>query len=226
MFSVKKNSALVSQKESAWRLALSQSHFRKKAVLGLVLNILVLILFPFFFQHIEKRDGIQLRDIILDNIPAVNVSVFIFIIIWSTALLTLIRAIQQPEIFITFLFSFFILSLCRMAAISLVPLNAPQGLIPLVDPLSNTFYGGSFVTKDLFYSGHVSTQFLIFLCLKKKRDKNLTVISTISIAILVLLQHVHYTIDVLAAPLFAYFCFILGRFIGKRGIKFQTAFSG
>jgi hypothetical protein len=51
-------------------------------------------------------------------------------------------------------------------------------------------------------------------------DKYLTAISTISIAILVLMQHVHYTIDVLAAPLFAYFCFIPGRIIGKRGIKF------
>ena len=199
---------------------MSQPHFRKKALLGLVLNILVLILFPFFFQYIERRDGIQLQDIVLNNIPAVDVSAFIFIIIWATALLTLIRAIQQPEIFITFLFSFFILSLCRIAAIALVPLNAPEGLIPLADPLTNTFYGGHFVTKDLFYSGHVATQFLMFLCLKKRIDKCLTAISTTSVAILVLMQHVHYTIDVLVAPLFAYFCFILGRIIGKRGIEF------
>ena len=226
MFSVKKKSALVPQKETAWRVALSQPHFSKKAVLGIALNILVLILFPFFFQYIEQRDGRQLQDIVLNNIAAVNVSVFIFIIIWSTALLTLIRAIQQPEIFITFLFSFFILSLTGIATILLVPLNAPQGLIPLTDPLSNTFYGGPFVTKDLFYSGHVATQFLMFLCLKKRMDKYLTALSTISVAILVLMQHVHYTIDVLAAPLFAYFCYTPGRIIGKRGIKFQTASSG
>src|SRR6266705_4058410 len=105
MLSIKKISPLVPQKKTAWKLALSQSYFRNKAVLGIALNIPVLILFPFFFQFIEQRDGIQLPDIVLNNIAAVNVSVFIFIIIWSSALLTLTRAIQQPEIFITFLFS-------------------------------------------------------------------------------------------------------------------------
>ena len=102
----------------------------------------------------------------------------------------------------------------------LVPLNPPQGLIPLIDPLSNIFYGGSFITKDLFYSGHTATQFLMFLCLKKRTDKILTAISTISVAILVLMQHVHYSIDIIAAPLFAYICFIAGRSIAKKGIQF------
>ncbi len=220
MFTADKTARSVQQKENAWRLAWSQAVFRKKIAIAFALNIPVLILFPVFFQHIEQRNGIQLHDVLVDNISAVNVSVFIFIIIWSMALLTLIRAVQQPEIFITFLFSFFILSISRIFAIWLMPLNPPQGLIPLIDPLSNTFYGGSFVTKDLFYSGHAATQFLMFLCLKKRMDKFLTAISTISVIILVLVQHVHYTIDVITAPLFAYICFIAGRSIARKGIQF------
>ena len=220
MFAIKKTTTPAHQKENVWRLVLTQPVFRKKAGIAFALNITVLILFPSFFQHIEKRNGIQLHDILLNNIPAINVSLFIFIVIWSFALLTLIRAIQQPEIFITFLFSFFVLSISRIITISLVPLNPPQGLIPLIDPLSHVFYGGSFVTKDLFYSGHTATQFLMFLCLKKRTDKILTAMSTITVAILVLVQHVHYTIDIIAAPLFAYMCFIIGRSIAKRGIHF------
>jgi hypothetical protein len=220
MFSAKKITAQVQQKGNSWRLVWSQPVFRKKVGVAFALNIPVLILFPVFFQHIEQRNGIQLHDILLDNIHPVNVSLSIFIIIWLMALLTLTRAIQQPEIFITFLFSFFLLSISRIITISLVPLNPPQDLIPLIDPLSNTFYGGSFVTKDLFYSGHVATQFLMFLCLQKRMDKLLTTISTISVAILLLVQHVHYTVDIIAAPAFAYLCFIAGKNIAKRGIKF------
>ncbi|MEP6594840.1 MAG: phosphatase PAP2-related protein [Ginsengibacter sp.] len=220
MFAIKKTTIPVQQKESLWRVVWAQPVFRKKVGIAFALNILVLILFPVFFPHIEKRNGIQLHDILLNNIPPINVSLFIFITIWSCALLTIIRAIQQPEIFITFLFSFFVLSISRIISIYLVPLNPPQGLIPLIDPLSNTFYGGSFVTKDLFYSGHTATQFLMFLCLKKRRDKILTAISTFTVAILVLVQHVHYSIDIIAAPLFAFMCFIIGRRIAKKGIQF------
>jgi hypothetical protein len=220
MFVIKKTPVPVQQKENMWKVVWAQPVFRKKVGIAFALNIPVLIFFPVFFQHIEQRDGIQLQDILLNNIPAINVSLFIFIVIWSLALLTLIRAIQQPEIFITFLFSFFVLSISRIITISLVPLNPPQGLIPLIDPLSHTFYGGTFVTKDLFYSGHTATQFLMFLCLKKRTDKIVTVISTISIAVLVLVQHVHYSIDVIAAPFFAYLSFIIGRNIAIRGVQF------
>lgn len=213
----KKTSVQVLQKENAWRLAWSQPAFRKKLGVTFALNITVVILLPAFFQHIEQRNGMQLNDILLSNIPAINVSLPIFIIIWSTALLTFFRATRQPEILITFLFSFFLLSILRIGSITLVPLNPPKDLIPLVDPLTNTFYGGSFISKDLFFSGHVATQVLMCLCLKKRMDKLLTAISALSVGILVLLQHVHYTIDIIAAPFVTYFCFIAGRSIAKKG---------
>jgi len=208
------------KKENSWRLAWSQRTFRKKMALGIALNIPVLIFFPFFFQYIEQRPGTRLHDILLDQIRTSNVSYIIFFMIWSMALLTLIRAASQPRIFITFIYSFFLLSLSRIITITLVALAPPQDLIPLIDPLSNAFYGKSFVTKDLFYSGHVATQFLMFLCLQKRVDKILAVVSTVSVAILVLVQHVHYSIDVIAAPLFAFLCFAAGRHMATRGIEF------
>ena len=201
------------QNEKLWKHAWTKKTFRYKVFAGFFLNLLVLVLLPAFFQHIEKRNGILLNDVLLDQIKPVDVSLYVFIIIWSMGLLTLIRAIQQPKIFITFLYSFFVLTVSRIISITLVSLNAPQGLIPLVDPLTSVFYGQSFITKDLFYSGHVATQFLMFLCFIKKPDKVLAIISAISVAILVLVQHVHYTIDVVTAPFFAYACFIAGRYI-------------
>jgi len=84
-------------------------------------------------------------------------------------------------------------------------LNPPAGLIPLIDPLSNPFYGKGFVTKDLFFSGHTSTLFVMYLCFDQKIDKYFSLVTSTIVGILVLVQHVHYTIDVLAAPIFAFF---------------------
>ncbi len=194
-------------KDNTWKTAWQDIIFRRKLIWGLILLISVLFFLPSFFRHIEQRNGYVLNDWVLEQIPAQNVSVIIFAIIWSTALLTIVRVIRQPSIFLLFLYSFIFLHLLRVITISLVPLNPPAGLIPLTDPISNYFYGRSFITKDLFYSGHTATQFLMFLCLQKKSDKVITLCTTIIVGVLVLVQHVHYTIDVVLAPLFTYIIF-------------------
>lgn len=200
-----------------WKLIWAQPAFKKKVVTALALNMPILFFFPHFFQYIEKRNGVQLNDILLNNIPAINLSVFTFIIIWSFALLMFIRALQDPGIFITFLFSFFALSMFRIVTIFLFPLQPPHNIIVLADPINYFFYGGSVVTKDLFYSGHTASQFLIFLCLKRRMDKMLAAISTIIVAIFLLVQHVHYSIDIIAAPLFAYISFLVGKYLSRQG---------
>jgi membrane-associated phospholipid phosphatase len=86
-----------------------------------------------------------------------------------------------------------------------------MGLIGLVDPISNFFYGEKFVTRDLFFSGHTSTVFLIFLCLPGSRDKKIALAVTIIVGFLLLVQHVHYTLDVLGALLFAWIAYRIAR---------------
>jgi len=158
-----------------------------------------------FFQAIEVREGIEINDLILSVLPAKDCSVAIFILIWSSVALATIRFVKNPMLFILFLWSYVALCITRIITISLVPLDAPAGLIPLRDPLSNYFYGQVFITKDLFYSGHTASLFLIFLCLEKKNDKLIVLFATGLVGLLLLIQHVHYSMDVLAAPFFAYF---------------------
>ncbi|WP_211330047.1 phosphatase PAP2-related protein [Deminuibacter soli] len=180
--------------------------------------VLVLVCFPMFFHHIEKREGYQLADPVLDLLTPRDVSIPLFILIWGMALFALNRAIRKPVMLLTFCYGFVVLCLARVLTISLVPLNPPHGLIPLMDPLSNLCYGQTFITKDLFFSGHTGTQFLIFLCLEKKTDKYIALASTVVVGFLVLLQHVHYTSDVLAAPLFTTGCYVLAKKLAQRDL--------
>jgi len=202
-----------------WRAALKEHWFKVRLIVVALIFAGILFFFPYFFQHIEQRDGYLIRDLVVDNIKPADVSVPIFICIWGITFLLAYRCFRNPMMFLTGLYGFIVLTLLRITTISLVPLNPPQGLIPLVDPISNFFYGKTnFVTKDLFFSGHTSSQFLFFLCLQKRSDKLLALLSTIIVGSLVLVQHVHYTIDVIAAIPLTYLCFLAGRKIATAGV--------
>jgi membrane-associated phospholipid phosphatase len=191
-----------------WKINWQSSVYRKKLITGLILISFILLSLPFFYQAIEQRNGISFNDYLLSWLPAYDLSIYIFTVIWSMTLLTFSRFKQDPNIFLTFLWGFILINLSRFVSIGLVPLNAPADLIPIHDPISNQFYGPKFITKDLFFSGHTAAMFLMFLCLKKRTDKILALIATIVIGIAVLLQHVHYTMDVVMAPVITYFLWI------------------
>lgn len=195
-----------------WLSAIKKVAFRWKLIVGVTALAVILTLLPIFFQFIEHRPGYELNDLLLTALPAKNVSVVIFTIIWSMVLLFFIRSITDPGLFLTYLYGFIFLCICRMITMTLVPLDAPRGLIILADPLSNYFYGQAhFITKDLFFSGHTASLCLFFFCFQRKLDKILAMLCTIAVGSLVLVQHVHYTIDVIAAPVFTFLCFFLAK---------------
>lgn len=80
-------------------------------------------------------------------------------------------------------------------------LEPPEGIIPLHDPIVDVIaYGGQVFNKDLFFSGHVATLTLFVLLEERPVIKKMLVLNTIIVAGLILLQRVHYTIDVMVAP--------------------------
>jgi len=204
---------LVSARQE-WQTAWQSPLYRRKLRWAAFLITGILASFPFFFQAIERREGSIVNDPVLHFLPVHDVSIPIFIVIWGVGLLTLWRAVQNPDMLLIYLWSYIFLCLTRIVTISLVPLNPPTGLISLMDPLSNSFYGPKFVTKDLFYSGHTSTLFLMFLCLPNRTDKIVALCAVPLLGLLLLVQHVHYTLDILVAPLFAWAAWRLGRKVG------------
>lgn len=202
---------------SVWRGHWQDPRFRQRFLWGLLIWVMVLIAFPFFFQFIEQRQGWTPNDWLLDQLPSRDISIPCFLVIWGMFALFFYRALYQPRWLLLFLWGFIVLSLMRFSSIYLVPLEPPANLIPLRDPISNLFYGGkdAFITKDLFFSGHTSTQFLIFLCLPKKSDKVWALLATVAVGFMVLIQHVHYSMDVLAAPPLTYLVYLIAKRISS-----------
>jgi PAP2 superfamily C-terminal len=184
----------------AWKI----SSFRWKFWVGMTVFAGILTILPFFFDAIENRNGYMFSDFILQLITARNFSIAVFFLIWSSCLLLVIRIYRDPMMLLVTLWAYNCVTLLRMACIGLISLNPPAGLIPLADPITNQFYGAHYITHDLFFSGHTTTVFLIFLCLKKKWDRIYVLWASILLGFFLLGQHVHYTIDVLAAPVFTY----------------------
>ena len=61
----------------------------------------------------------------------------------------------------------------RMCAMYMLPLDPPVNMIILNDPLVEFFGTGQTLTKDLFFSGHTATLFILFLVSEKKIYKTI-----------------------------------------------------
>lgn len=198
---------------STWPKAWTSPTFRRTFAIGLAGFIALLAAFPSFFYTIEQHSGPVLDDWLLNQLPPHDVSLIIFGIIWATALLLVVRALKSPALFLIFVYSYVLVSLSRMLSITLFPLNPPEGLIPMIDPITNAFYGKVYITKDLFYSGHTSTMVLMFLCFRRATDRVLAFIGSLLVGSLLLIQHVHYSIDVLGAFVFTYPLYRVGKWM-------------
>jgi len=199
----------------SWQLAWDYPAFRIKFFLGLMTLGVIVFFLPEFFLFIQDRNGVIINDYVLNSLPARNVSFYIFMILYPAAGFFLWRVIGKSSICITALWGYIFLCLARMVTISMVPLEPPVGIVHLSDPFSIIFYGSNIITKDLFFSGHTATLCLVGLCLENKTEKIIVFTATVALAILLMIQHVHYTADILAAPVFSYLFWYLGKTIAK-----------
>jgi hypothetical protein len=166
----------------------------------------------------ETREGIQLMDPLLLMIPAHDLSEIIFALTYAALATFLLSTIIQPITFIIGLQGYCLLIIMRTLSIYFVPLAPPDGMILLKDPVTILFMSkpdGGYIVKDLFFSGHVSTIMLFFFASNNKIIKRILLMLAITISILLLIQHVHYTIDIVAAPFFSFLAFKSSLYLQK-----------
>ena len=203
-----------------WKSSLADKKFRTELLVTVIFTVILFYYIPEFLNFIESRPGVVLPDPILLLFNPVDVTWLTFIIIYLSVIVGLISFAREPKQILLAAQAYALLIIFRVGAMYLTPFAAPEKILPLDDPFVQSISSGTVLSKDLFFSGHTATLFLIFLIEKNKWLKSLFLFLTIAVAICVLIQQVHYSIDVFAAPFFAYGSYKLLKLI-KQKLKLE-----
>jgi hypothetical protein len=198
----------------SWKLALNHHRYRW-LLLFVVASACVFILgVKPFFEYIAKKPGISLNDTLLLTLPTYDLSVPIFLLIYSTILASVWIHRWDPRIILVGLSTYCLVTTMRMATIYAFTLEPPRGWIPLLDPFVSVLAYDHYFAKDLFFSGHIATLCCTIYVEPIKLFKSIKIITSLAVAVMLLIQHIHYSIDIAAAPLFTYACYVaVNRFI-------------
>ena len=195
-----------------WKSYLQVPKNRFEIILLSVGTVCILYSIREFLNWNENRPGLVLNDLLLKAIPSMDFSLITGILTNVLIFGGLAILIQKPVTLRLTLLSAIIISVLRITTMYLVPLDPPSGIIPLRDLLlENTFYCNKVMVRDLFFSGHTANIFLIGLLLQNKLHKYIVFGGAAIVASLLIIQHVHYTIDVLVAPVAALISFYLAK---------------
>lgn len=193
-----------------WKIAFKNAHFRNKFIISLGVMLVILIQFAWLLAYVENRQRHLFYDPILNFIKPRDVSYMIFFITYGVALVGLLYAIVSPYRFLHMIQMYATLTGLRMMTLLFMPLTPQEGIISVQDAfLEHTFYAGSIYLKDLFFSGHAASLFLLYLFTTNKWLKFLFLLAFLAVSVGIIVQNVHYHYDVIAAPIFAYIAYRL-----------------
>jgi hypothetical protein len=187
-----------------WKEAFKKKNFRTEFFITVLFLFLILTALANFLNFVEMRNGVVLNDPLLNLFKPINLTWLSFSLIYISLFTAIFSFLKNPGLLLKAFQAYTVMVLFRITAMFLLPLDPPVGMIPLTDPLTEFIGTGQLISKDLFFSGHTATLFLLFLLVETKVLKIAFLVSTILVAISILLQHVHYSIDVFSAPFFTY----------------------
>jgi hypothetical protein len=177
----------------------------------------------------EGRPAPRLPDTVLDHLPRVawiaDHNWWLWVACYIPPALLLWR--RDRSAFLRFLYVGGIVSVLRGLCVGLTglgPSDGPdvnagmrgaalfQAWLVLINPFSTLFGNAArvYLTKDLFFSGHASSTFLLWLyCRGKSRLGQAALVAHLVTVAVVLLAHLHYSIDVVGAWAITYSVYAL-----------------
>jgi hypothetical protein len=188
--------------------------FLLSVIIGLALLFLSFVINYFAGNFASRSISNPVTDVILDNTRVYDVT-FIFIngavIFWAFIIFMLI---VEPKRLPFTLKSLALFTVIRSGFISLTHLApfAPHLMIPTENLIDMFSFGG-----DLFFSAHTGGPFLMALIFwDHKYIRYVCLAASVVFGIVVLLGHLHYSIDVFAAFFITYSIYHLSMFFFKR----------
>ena len=196
-----------------WKHAFEQPSYTIQFVFTVIIITCIALFFPGYFDYLEARNGVVLHDYLLDTIEARDVSWMVFICLYFGIMVALICILIDPQALLIALQTYALVTILRITTLYFIRLDPPVGYIEMKDPLFSMLFTthGKICSKDLFFSGHVSTILSLYFATQQKTAKRFILLFTLLIALGVVIQHVHYTIDVLVAPLVTYWCYLVSK---------------
>ena len=172
-------------------------------------------------EYSLRPTSTHVGDILLDNIPVINLN---FLIIegalFSLVFVKLFIIFRRPRYLLFTLKTLALFIAVRAVFISLTHV----GIYPDAVGPSLGFFDGIYFYLNLqtgfFFSGHTGMPFLIALIFWKDFPIRVVLLSLSFIfAVAVLFAHIHYSIDVFAAPFMAYGIFKMAQHFFPRDYK-------
>ncbi|OGI71347.1 hypothetical protein A3B84_00580 [Candidatus Nomurabacteria bacterium RIFCSPHIGHO2_02_FULL_35_13] len=197
-----------------WKYIMQDKKFITSLVVGFLFLILSLIINYLAGTYATKEASLSVTDIILSNIPVFDVdNIFIYgsLVFWIFTTLTLLYNPKKIPFSLKAVALFIII---RSVFISLTHLGPfpTQINIDSVGFFSKLIFDG-----DLFFSGHTGLPFLMALTFwQEKTLRYIFIISSIVFGLIVLMGHLHYSIDVLGAFFITYTIFHIAEFLFKK----------
>lgn len=213
---------------TVWKKAWANSNYRYQLLFSVAMLILVGAHQFHFLPLWQMRQGLLLNDVVLGLFQPRDFSSLIFLLEYSTVLLVFVFTLPHPDMMVKGLQMFAICTFVRTITIYLVPLEPPITMVFLKDPMAEFFLHGDGVkvTKDLFISGHTIALVTLALMVRNKYIKVYACASALIVAVLIMWQHVHYSIDVVGAALVAIVTYKMVNYAhaqSKYGIHLQEA---
>lgn len=183
-----------------WKVLLSDHTYKVSLYVGILLLTL-----GYFISHVasfykDSQAYISVGDLLLDNIPTINLE---FIFTWGmvglTLLIFLYPLLFRPELVPFTIKCYAVLLYIRTFSILLINVGPPHGFFYDSYKLGQNVFDDMAFRNDLFFSGHTAFPFLAFLIFKDSWIRWVFLAGSIIEGITVLLMHIHYSIDVVAA---------------------------
>lgn len=193
-----------------WCMKWTSSYRAKIDVIATpIMLILMMCAYTQYLNWNETRTDVEfisLSDPILPTFVGLDFSMPLFFLAYGSVLLGALHFSDKPDLILEFLQTKALVVLIRMVCLYLTPFDAPKGTILLVDPLAQGFKNSPPLVRDLFFSGHTATIFVVFFTCRTDhwRWKMLFLSMGLVTGMMVILQKTHFVIDVWSAPFFSY----------------------